>query len=79
MSVRAVQAVKGGVQGAQRRGMAGHGPEPSWWAAGTQKEGTGVLFGETPPPPGQSRVWEDWEAPWCDPSSSPSPPPLSKT
>ena len=24
----------------------------------------GRLFNETPPPPGQSRKWEDWEAPW---------------
>lgn len=22
------------------------------------------MFGETPPPPGKSRIWEDWEAPW---------------
>ncbi|KAJ1616723.1 ESSS subunit of NADH:ubiquinone oxidoreductase-domain-containing protein [Pavlovales sp. CCMP2436] len=24
----------------------------------------GFLFGEVPPPPGQSRKWEDWEFPW---------------
>ena len=24
----------------------------------------GRLFNETPPPPGQRRKWEDWEAPW---------------
>mmetsp|Transcript_38761 Transcript_38761/g.96157 ORF Transcript_38761/g.96157 Transcript_38761/m.96157 type:complete len:113 (-) Transcript_38761:186-524(-) len=65
LSVRAVRGVQR-QQAASRRGMAGGGPEPSYWAEGTQKEGhiNGVLFNETPPPPGQSRVWEDWEAPW---------------
>ena len=46
-----------------RRGRAGRGPR--------QRR----LFNETPPPPGQSRKWEDWEAPWyatSRPRSGPS-------
>lgn len=40
------------------------GPKESFWADG-KHEPTGYLFNETPPPPGQSRKWESWEAPWC--------------
>ena len=60
----ATQAVKG-VQRQQRRRM-GAGPPGGFWAEGAQPEGhrNGILFGETPPPPGQKRKWEDWEAPW---------------
>ncbi|KAK9837686.1 hypothetical protein WJX74_002990 [Apatococcus lobatus] len=39
------------------------GPKESFWADG-KHEPTGYLFNETPPPPGQSRKWESWEAPW---------------
>ena len=35
----------------------------SWLGPG-KKEPEGLLFGETPPPPGQSRKWESWELPW---------------
>ena len=34
-----------------------------FWSDGSQKQVDGVLFGETPPPPGQSRRWESWELP----------------
>lgn len=34
-----------------------------FWSDGTQAKGDGFLFGETPPPKGQSRVWESWEMP----------------
>ena len=52
-------------QRAQRRGMA-DGPPGGYFADGVQGEGhvNGRLFNETPPPPGQRRKWEDWEAPW---------------
>jgi len=54
-----------GVQRQQARRM-GAGPPGGYWADGQQPEGhrNGNLFGETPPPPGQSRIWEDWEIPW---------------
>jgi hypothetical protein len=60
----ATQAVKG-VQRQQTRKM-GAGPPGGYWSEGTQAEGhvNGVLFNETPPPPGMKRKWEDWEAPW---------------
>jgi len=28
------------------------------------EQNNGFLFGEIPPPPGQSRKWEDWEGLW---------------
>jgi len=34
-----------------------------WWTPGTH-EPTGHLFGEEPLAPGESRKWEDWEAPF---------------
>lgn len=42
----------------------GAGPPGGYFTEGTQTGRNGYLFGETPPPPGKSRVWEDWEAPW---------------
>jgi hypothetical protein len=47
-----------------RRGRGGHGGGGSWFGPGTQEHGNGVLFNETPPPPGQKRKWEDWELPY---------------
>jgi hypothetical protein len=47
-----------------QRVRGGHGGGGSWFAPGTQEGPNGVLFGETPPPPGQKRKWEDWEAPY---------------
>jgi len=47
-----------------RRGRGGHGGGGSWFGPGTQERGNGVLFNETPPPPGQKRKWEDWELPY---------------
>ncbi|KAJ7564207.1 hypothetical protein O6H91_02G007100 [Diphasiastrum complanatum] len=47
----------------QRCRGGGHGDGGSWFARG-DREPTGVLFNETPPPPGQTRRWEDWELPY---------------
>ena len=41
------------------------GPKGGFFSEGTQEKPDGILFGETPPPPGESRKWESWEAPWC--------------
>jgi len=38
--------------------------EGGFFAQGAQEGKNGLLFGETPPPPGQKRKWESWEAPW---------------
>eukprot|EP00892_Ulva_mutabilis_P011517 jgi/Ulvmu1/8738/UM047_0079.1 len=35
-----------------------------FWSEGSQKKVDGLLFNETPPPPGQSRRWESWEGPY---------------
>ncbi|XRB13244.1 NADH dehydrogenase [ubiquinone] 1 beta subcomplex subunit 11, mitochondrial [Pseudoscourfieldia marina] len=40
------------------------GPDKGFWTEGTNVKEPGYLFGETPPPPGQSRKWESWELPW---------------
>ena len=45
------------------RASESHHAKESWWGPG-KKEPEGILFGETPPPPGQRRKWESWEAPW---------------
>jgi len=54
------------LRGAQRASVRsyGAGPPGGYFAEGTQTGRNGYLFGETPPPAGKSRVWEDWEAPW---------------
>ena len=41
----------------------GHGGGGGWFSPGDRDAG-GYLFNETPPPPGQSRKWEDWELPY---------------
>mmetsp|Transcript_6857 Transcript_6857/g.12578 ORF Transcript_6857/g.12578 Transcript_6857/m.12578 type:complete len:149 (+) Transcript_6857:277-723(+) len=48
----------------QRRCMGGGGPPGGFWSEGTKAKPDGLLFGETPPPPGMKRKWESWEAPW---------------
>ncbi|KAF9593246.1 hypothetical protein IFM89_021002 [Coptis chinensis] len=40
----------------------GEGPS-RWSTQGHQEKPNGYLFNRTPPPPGQSRKWEDWELP----------------
>ncbi|XP_019160995.1 PREDICTED: uncharacterized protein LOC109157595 [Ipomoea nil] len=44
------------------RTRGGHGPNP-FLTPGHQERPNGYLFSRTPPPPGQSRKWEDWELP----------------
>ncbi|CAN1183549.1 hypothetical protein LINPERPRIM_LOCUS41655 [Linum perenne] len=45
------------------RTRSGHsGPNP-WVTPGHEERPKGYLFSRTPPPPGQSRKWEDWELP----------------
>ncbi|KAF5205286.1 ESSS subunit of NADH:ubiquinone oxidoreductase (Complex I) protein [Thalictrum thalictroides] len=41
----------------------GGGGESRWSSPGHQEKPNGYLFNRTPPPPGQSRKWEDWELP----------------
>ncbi|KAF3779376.1 hypothetical protein EJ110_NYTH41599 [Nymphaea thermarum] len=50
----------------QMRGGGGHGESGGsrFLSEGTQERGNGYLFNRTPPPPGQSRKWEDWELPY---------------
>jgi len=48
------------------RPRAGDSHNNSFWSEG-KHEPSGYLFNETPPPPGQRRKWESWEAPWCAP------------
>jgi hypothetical protein len=40
------------------------GPKGGFWGEGHNTPG-GNLFSESPPPAGQKRHWESWEAPWC--------------
>ncbi|KAL3533862.1 hypothetical protein ACH5RR_007383 [Cinchona calisaya] len=44
------------------RGGGGDGPS-RWVTPGHQERPNGYLLNRTPPPPGQSRKWEDWELP----------------
>ncbi|MCD9642626.1 hypothetical protein HAX54_029511 [Datura stramonium] len=46
--------------GLRTRGV--HGPNP-FTTPGHQERPNGYLFNRVPPPPGQSRKWEDWELP----------------
>jgi hypothetical protein len=57
-----LRAVLGKVRGARRAS----GEKESFWGPGKDppEERNGLLFNETPPPPGQSRKWELWELPW---------------
>ncbi|XP_042444699.1 uncharacterized protein LOC122029675 [Zingiber officinale] len=34
-----------------------------WTSPGTEERPKGYLFNRPPPPPGESRKWEDWELP----------------
>ncbi|GER25901.1 BAC19.9 [Striga asiatica] len=44
------------------RGGGGHGPS-RWTSPGHEDRPKGFAFNRTPPPPGESRKWEDWELP----------------
>ena len=46
-----------------RAGGGGY-PGGSFWSEGTQTGHNGFLFGELPPPPGESRKLLWWEMPW---------------
>jgi hypothetical protein len=41
-----------------------HGGGGGGWFSPGDRDPGGYLFNETPPPPGQSRKWEDWELPY---------------
>ena len=43
---------------------AGGGGGGGFFSQGSRMDRNGILFGETPPPPGHSRKWEAWELPW---------------
>ncbi|KAK9289421.1 hypothetical protein L1049_007576 [Liquidambar formosana] len=45
------------------RGGGGHDGPSRWTSPGHQERPNGYLFNRPPPPPGQSRKWEDWELP----------------
>ena len=59
---RAARSLQSPLGRAQR--CAGSGPPGGFFGEGTQTGSSGLLFGETPPPPGHSRKWESWELPW---------------
>ncbi|KAK4272557.1 hypothetical protein QN277_021096 [Acacia crassicarpa] len=44
------------------RGGGASGPS-RWTTPGHEERPKGYLFNRIPPPPGQSRKWEDWELP----------------
>ncbi|KAB2006766.1 hypothetical protein ERO13_D11G330900v2 [Gossypium hirsutum] len=45
------------------RAFSSHDGPSRWTTPGHQERPNGYLFNRTPPPPGQSRKWEDWELP----------------
>ena len=45
------------------RADASHGGG-SFFGPGTRNDANGILFSESPPPPGQSRKMESWEPGW---------------
>jgi hypothetical protein len=47
---------------ARTRGGGGDGAG-RWTSPGTVENGKGYVLNRTPPPPGESRKWEDWELP----------------
>ena len=66
-SARRTVGLQASKQGGKARGngtKGGSGPPGGFWSEGTKEKSDGLLFGETPPPPGQARKWESWEAPW---------------
>ncbi len=62
-AAHAAPSTSGQALSVQKRRMGG-GPPGGFWSEGTQAKPTGLLFGETPPAPGQSRKWESWEGVW---------------
>ncbi|XP_077227464.1 uncharacterized protein LOC143860612 [Tasmannia lanceolata] len=67
MSSKAFAAAAGMVRsrlrGSTRTRGGGEG-QSRWSSPGTQERPNGYPLNRTPPPPGQSRKWEDWELPY---------------
>ena len=62
---RALRSLVGVSRSASKRRRGGGDQYPGgWFSEGTQEKPDGLLFGETPPLPGQARKWESWELPW---------------
>ncbi|KAG1327258.1 hypothetical protein COCNU_01G011920 [Cocos nucifera] len=65
---KAIASAAGMLRGRMRaalRTRGGDGGEGAgrWTSPGTQERPNGYPFNRTPPPPGESRKWEDWELP----------------
>ncbi|XP_047317329.1 uncharacterized protein LOC124920811 [Impatiens glandulifera] len=58
----AVGMIRSRMTSSIRTRSGGDGPS-RWSTPGHQERPNGYLFNRTPPPPGQSRTWEDWELP----------------
>ncbi|XP_047067852.1 uncharacterized protein LOC124675822 [Lolium rigidum] len=66
--MRAISSAAGGMLRARLRAAAhvrgGHGDGAGRWTApGHEVRPKGYPMNRTPPPPGESRKWEDWEMP----------------
>lgn len=67
MSTRGLAAAAGMLRSRLKSSLRtrGGGEGPSRWSSpGNQERPHGYPFARTPPPPGQSRKWEDWELPY---------------
>ncbi|RLN35051.1 hypothetical protein C2845_PM03G01430 [Panicum miliaceum] len=66
-SMRAISSAAGGMLRARLRGAArvrgGGEGAGRWTTPGHEEQPKGYLFNRPPPPPGESRKWEDWELP----------------
>ncbi|MQL93585.1 hypothetical protein Taro_026246 [Colocasia esculenta] len=65
MSSKLAAAAAGALRARARAALRtkGGGDLPRFTSPGTQERPNGYLFNRTPPPPGESRQWEDWELP----------------
>ncbi|KAL6859007.1 hypothetical protein ACP4OV_018009 [Aristida adscensionis] len=64
--MRAISAAAGGMLRARLRAASrarGGDGAGRWTTPGHEERPKGHLFSRTPPPPGESRKWEDWELP----------------
>ncbi|XP_010913132.1 uncharacterized protein [Elaeis guineensis] len=65
---KAIASAAGMLRGRMRAALRTRGGDSGegagrWTSPGTQERPNGYLFNRTPPPPGESRKWEDWELP----------------